>query len=85
MSNMKRSGKLSAKIPVFLNSPLAIDITRLYQKYCDYCHPEIMQGYKNGESPFMFPGLHFTQTADESKAIHTNYLEHFYCSLCAIS
>ena len=70
IGNMKRAGKLSAKIPVFLNSPLAIDITRLYQKYCTYCHSELMVGYGKGESPFMFPGLHFTQTADESKAIH---------------
>ena len=71
IGQMKRSGKLSAKVPVFLNSPLAIDITRLYQRYCTYCQRDIMYGYSKNESPFLFPGLQFTQTADESKAIHT--------------
>ncbi len=70
IGNMKRAGKLSANIPVFLNSPLAIDITRLYQKYCDYCRLEFTDREGKQKSPFMFPGLHFTQTADESKAIH---------------
>ncbi len=70
IGQMKRAGKLSAKVPVFLNSPLAIDITRLYQRYCSYCHRELMTGYGKKESPFLFPGLHFTQTADESREIH---------------
>ncbi len=71
IGQMKRAGKISARVPVFLNSPLAIDITRLYQRYCNYCQHDIMAGLGKGESPFMFPGLHFTQTADESRAIHT--------------
>ncbi len=70
IGNMKRSGKLSKRIPVFLNSPLAINITRIYEKHCDYCHMFKSGRFDRRHSPFEFPGLFFTETVEESKAIH---------------
>ena len=70
LANMKRSGKLSKRVPVFLNSPLAINITRLYERHCEYCHMFMNKHYSRKHSPFDMPGLKFTETAEESKAIH---------------
>ena len=70
IGNMKRSGKLSKRIPVFLNSPLAINITRIYQKHCDYCSLFKKTPLNKKHTPFEFPGLFFTETVEESKAIH---------------
>ncbi len=71
LGQMKRSGKLSKRVPVFLNSPLAIDITKLYHRHCDFCNKDIFNHQKDKKkSPFVFPGLYFTETTEESKAIH---------------
>ncbi|NPA95593.1 MAG: MBL fold metallo-hydrolase [Thermodesulfobacteria bacterium] len=67
---MKKTGKLSKKVPVFLNSPLAINLTRIYEKHCGYCNHDNFGDFKKGDHPFNFPGLHYTETAEESKAIH---------------
>jgi len=71
IGNMKRAGKLSKRIPVFLNSPLAINITRIYKRHCDYCTLFKKGHFNKKRSPFEFPGLFFTETVDESKAIHS--------------
>ncbi len=70
IGNMKRSGKLSKRVPVFLNSPLAINLTRIFKKHCNYCNDDLFKNTKHKKSPFEFPGLYFTETAEESKAIH---------------
>jgi metallo-beta-lactamase family protein len=65
---MKRSGKIPGKVPVFLNSPLAINMTRLYKKHCAYCQEEI---FAATSEPFDFPGLVMTESVEESMAIHS--------------
>jgi metallo-beta-lactamase family protein len=69
IGRLKRSGRIAGRVPVFLNSPLAINITRLYRKHCGYCNRDISNG--NGESPFMFQGLKMTESTEESIAIHS--------------
>ncbi len=71
LGTMRRSGKLPRRVPVFLNSPLAIDLTRLYNGHRQFCRKEISDSSRGRLSPFTFPGLHFTETAEESKAIHS--------------
>ncbi len=68
---MRRTGKLPRRVPVFLNSPLAIDLTRLYNKHCDFCRKGIIDPKGRRLPQFAFPGLYFTETAEESKAIHS--------------
>ncbi len=70
LGNMRRSGKLPRRVPVFLNSPLAIDLTRLYARHASYCRKEIVSTRGSRLPKFAFPGLYFTETAEESKAIH---------------
>jgi len=57
------------KMPIFLDSPLAIAATEVFQKHFDYFNSEARVAIERGQELFSFPGLKFTQTAQESKAI----------------
>jgi len=58
------------KVPVFIDSPLAIKITELYKKYSAFYSHEAAMLVKSGDEIFKFPGLKFTPTVEESKAIN---------------
>ncbi|NLN66423.1 MAG: MBL fold metallo-hydrolase [Clostridiaceae bacterium] len=58
-------------VPVYIDSPLAINATEVYRKNLD-CYDEEARGYiEQGDHPLDFPNLHFTRTADESRALNT--------------
>ena len=58
------------KIPVYVDSPLAVSATKVFRNNLD-CFDEEARAYiQNGENPLDFPGLRFTQSADESKALN---------------
>jgi metallo-beta-lactamase family protein len=60
------------KIPVYIDSPLAIRVTEIYKKYPVDFNPKTQLLIKKGDDIFNFPDLHMTLTSDESKAIlHT--------------
>src|SRR3989344_2445059 len=58
------------KIPIFLDSPLAIKITEVYKKYENYFDENTKNLLKGDNFLFDFPGLKKTLTAEESKAIN---------------
>jgi metallo-beta-lactamase family protein len=55
-------------VPTFIDSPLAIKLTTVYNLYCDYFRPELASRCSNLEDMFRFPGLHMTPTTEDSKA-----------------
>lgn len=57
-------------IPVFVDSPLAIRLTKIYQKYPDYFNKEATYLIESGDNLFNFPGLKLTSTVEESKSIN---------------
>lgn len=57
-------------VPMFIDSPLAIRMTEVYQRYPDYFNAEAMQLVKSGDDLFNFPGLKYMRTAEESKQIN---------------
>ena len=61
------------KTPVFVDSPLAISATEIFKKNTYLFEEEIQEKLKNGDHPLDFPGLQFTRTADESKALNEDY------------
>lgn len=63
-------GKMIPEIPVYLNSPLGINITKVYKKYETWFNENIEQVIKSGDDIFAFKGLIQTPTPDESKAIN---------------
>ena len=57
------------KMAVYLDSPLAIEVTEIYRKYADYFNEDVRDRIKNGDDPFTFPGLVETLDAEDSKHI----------------
>lgn len=58
------------KVPVYVDSPLAISATEVFEENMDLFDEETQQLLKNGENPLEFPGLKFTRTVEESKALN---------------
>jgi len=57
-------------LPIFFDSPLAINITKIYEKYESYFNDEAVKMIKSGDDIFKFPGLKFTPSVKESKQIN---------------
>jgi metallo-beta-lactamase family protein len=61
-----------AQIPVFLDSPLAIKITSIYERYCSYLNKTVCDEIKGGDDVFNFPRLKSTALSRDSEKIdHT--------------
>lgn len=58
------------KTKVYVDSPLATSATEVFEKNMDLFKPEIQEFIKSGDNPLDFPGLSFTQTVEESKALN---------------
>ena len=58
------------KAPVYVDSPLAISATEIFKKNTDLFEEEVREEIQSGDNPLEFPGLQFTRTADESKALN---------------
>ncbi len=57
--------------PVYVDSPLAVDATEIFQKnYFSCFDEEAMEMIKKGENPLTFPGLNLAITSEESKSIN---------------
>lgn len=57
-------------LPVFVDSPLAIAATKVYQRYPDYYKEEVRQKIKENGDLFSCPCLTFTENVEESKRIN---------------
>jgi metallo-beta-lactamase family protein len=55
---------------VFLDSPMASAITKVFRNHPDLFDGGMRRLMQKHESPFEFPGLKFTETTKESKAIN---------------
>ena len=55
---------------VFLDSPMAVNVTDVFLDYLDYLDEETHQILQSNQNPFAFPGLRLVRTVDESKAIN---------------
>ncbi|MCX5801606.1 MAG: MBL fold metallo-hydrolase [Candidatus Eisenbacteria bacterium] len=56
-------------IRIFLDSPMAVEITRVFEHYEKCLDEETRALFKNGGSPFEFPELRLVESTEESKAI----------------
>ncbi len=66
----RRKYKTLMKVPVYVDSPLAISATEVFRKNTDLFEDEVKEKMEQGDNPLEFPGLKFTQTAEESKALN---------------
>ena len=59
------------KMPIFLDSPLAIRLTEVFKKNKSYLNEEAQQALSGENYLFNFPGLKTTLRAEESKLINS--------------
>jgi len=57
-------------LKVFLDSPMAARITKVFQRHRELFDEEMTELVRQNESPFSFPGLKMTGKTEESKAIN---------------
>ena len=60
------------KAPVYVDSPLAISATEVFRENMDLFDEETQAEISLGDNPLEFPGLKFTMSTEESKALNEN-------------
>ena len=68
------------KAPVYVDSPLAISATEVFKQNMNLFDEEVRQEIQKGDNPLEFPGLKFTQTVEESRALNDDPYPHIIIS-----
>jgi metallo-beta-lactamase family protein len=68
INNFVERGEIP-EIPVFLDSPLAIQVTEVYKNYTEHFNEEVQKQMREGDNVLDFPKLKFTRSARESIGI----------------
>jgi len=58
-------------LPIYLDSPMAREVTQVFERHPEDLDEEARALFASGRSPFDFPGLTIVRSPDESKAINT--------------
>ena len=66
----EREYKILMNTPVYVDSPLAISATEVFEDNMELFDEETRNLIKSGDNPLEFPGLKFTKTAEESKELN---------------
>mgnify|MGYP003619718014 FL=1 len=66
---LRKEGKLP-NIPVYVDSPLAIKATEIFRKHHTFLDKDTEKFIRNGEDPLSLPGLKYTPSTDDSRAIN---------------
>ena len=68
-SSLARAKKIPY-IVTFLDSPMAVEVTKIFEQSKKYFDKETLDLFKDGQSPFDFPGLKLVESIEGSKAIN---------------
>mgnify|MGYP000237188490 CR=1 FL=1 len=69
LNRLLRAGRIPSVL-VFVDSPMAVDVTEVFQRHADLFDEEMRSLMASGRSPFLFPGLTMVRSAGQSKAIN---------------
>ncbi len=71
LNELVENGRIK-RVPIYLDSPLAIKITEIYKKHKEFYDGNTKHLMKTDGDIFDFEGLHFTPDTEQSKAIDQN-------------
>ena len=71
LSRLLEAGRIP-RVPVFLDSPMAVDATAIFERHRECYDEETRQLIDAGRQPLRFPGLKMCRSVEDSKTI--NYL-----------
>jgi metallo-beta-lactamase family protein len=57
-------------VPIFLDSPMAVHVTHVFERHAGYFDDETRRLIHSGRSPLRFPGLKLVSSVEESRAIN---------------
>jgi metallo-beta-lactamase family protein len=63
-------GRFPVSPRVFLDSPMAISATQIFEHHPECYNPETRELFRDGKDPFALPNLNFTRESADSKAIN---------------
>ena len=67
-------------VKCYVDSPMAISAGEIYSRHPECFDAETLSMLKRGDSPFEFPGIKYTRSRDESKAINDQRDPHIIIS-----
>ena len=67
---LSKDGRLPKDMPVYLDSPLAIQATEIFRRHPEYLDAPTRKILQKGEDPLSLPQLRYSQTPQESIAIN---------------
>ena len=70
LDQLESEGRLSAKIPVYVDSPLAVNATVIYGNHPECFDDDLHEYMLRDDNPFGFNSLHYVQDVNESKALN---------------
>jgi metallo-beta-lactamase family protein len=68
LNRLIRARKIPA-VPTFLDSPMAVEITKVFERFEKYFDKETLELFKGGQTPFNFSGLKLVESVEASKEI----------------
>lgn len=71
LHDMSEHQKTLPRVPIFLDSPMAIDAIKVYNRYQEYYDQAAEKERKMGDDFLNFPELKLTYTREESKMINS--------------
>ena len=66
----RERNQLPPAMQVFLNSPMAISATEIFERHPEGYGPAVAELFRDGRDPFSLPGLHFARETANSAAIN---------------
>ena len=66
----REGNQLPPAMQVFLDSPMAISATEIFERYPEGYGPAVAELFRDGRDPFSLPGLHFARETADSAAIN---------------
>lgn len=69
LHRLEREGRVPA-LPVYVDSPMAIEVTDVYRHHPEDCDAETAQAFAAGERPLTPSRLHVARSEQESRAIN---------------
>jgi metallo-beta-lactamase family protein len=68
LNNMVEQGRIPS-VPIFVDSPMAIKATAIYQESSEFFNENVRTQIQSGDNIFDFPRLQFTVSQEESRSI----------------
>ena len=70
LGEMRAEGRIP-KVPVFVDSPMAVKVTEVFRRHRELFDEETMDRITKGQHPCDFKGLELMRSVEESKSINT--------------